>query len=156
MLGYDGGTQKKKKKKGKHNHPQTKTDKQTKNTILILIKLWTLLNLNQPAPSLFLRRVLSLQSLISPVYKTDLHSTWFLLPLPHCSSAFSSGHVPACKGHMKIWCSQQPSVAWRVHNTRGLFSLLPFVYFFLAVPHSLWDLSSLTRDWTWAQGSDVV
>ena len=26
-------------------------------------------------------------------------------------------------------------------------------FFFLAVPHILWDLSSPTRDWTWALGS---
>ena len=29
-----------------------------------------------------------------------------------------------------------------------------FFFFFLAVPRSLWDFSSPTRDWTWALGSE--
>ena len=36
----------------------------------------------------------------------------------------------------------------------GLGQVSPIFFFFLAVPHGLWDLSSLTRDGTWAHGSE--
>ena len=33
---------------------------------------------------------------------------------------------------------------------------LVFLFSFLAIPRGLWDLSSLTRKWTWALGSESM
>ena len=72
--------------------------------------------------------------------------------------------IPACASHCpKSGACQLPRLLWLVHRNIDFFSVRYhtgpshwgyYLLKFLAVPCSLWGLSSLNRDWTWALSSE--
>ena len=81
----------------------------------------------------------------------------------YCSLLWHFFHTKKEKGKKVHWAKRALGVELGV---LGVHTCLPwtlswaqrviFFSFFLyfAAPHGLWDLSSLTRDWTWALGSE--
>ena len=102
------------------------------------------------------------QRLTSP-FPTPPLSTW---------APLSPSHTPPAPRVWPLTISGQEFYRWREGNTcrestvcsdnhleigHAVWPMSSWIFFFfLALPHSLWDLSSLTSDWTWGLRSESI